>query len=163
MKNRLYLVIGLGVALRPLTTIMRSGLMECVRFGGLMAKRPMKTMVTTWLGMVVTTALVCATEPTWQDTLRSNVLVATSNFFCFVPIGNIGRTHYNVPVAAAKVLENRPSEELLPFLSDLRAKSDSNAASIVDQWEILFKQQADKDVLLQPGDKILVPQKRPNF
>jgi protein involved in polysaccharide export with SLBB domain len=40
--------------------------------------------------------------------------------------------------------------------------TNTNAITL-NMWDILFKQQADKDVVLQPGDWIRVPQKRPNF
>jgi hypothetical protein len=98
----------------------------------------MKTKVTVWFGIVIMAAAFAA-EPTWQDTLRSELGVATSSFFCFVPTGNIGRMHYCVPAAAGKVLENRTSEELLPFLSDLRASSDHNAALVVDNWTVIVR------------------------
>ena len=99
----------------------------------------MKATLTAWFGILIAASALAA-DQTWQVTLRSELRVATSNFFCYVPMGGPGRMHYNVPAAAAKVLESRKSEELLPFLSDLRARSEPPAASVVDQWALIVRQ-----------------------
>lgn len=50
------------------------------------------------------------------------------------------RMHYTVPAAAAKILESRTSEDVLPFLSHLRAASPPATAGIVEQWALIVRE-----------------------
>lgn len=71
----------------------------------------------------------------WQTTLRD----ALTNGYVFSPSGDIGIMFYTVPAAAAKILESRPSAELLPFLAKLRNEPPSWKAGIVDEWNNIVR------------------------
>ena len=99
----------------------------------------MKTTLTS-LAVILVAASALAAEENWQATLRNELHAATSNFLCCVPSLSGMRMHYRVPAAAAKILEGRRSEELLPFLSQLRAEPKPAAAGIVDQWTLVVRE-----------------------
>jgi hypothetical protein len=99
----------------------------------------MKTILTSWAAILVATSAFAA-EENWQATLRSELNVARSNSIWFMALYNIGRAHYKVPTAAGKILESRRSDELLPFLSQLRADPKPGAADIIDQWTVIVRE-----------------------
>jgi hypothetical protein len=98
----------------------------------------MKATFISWAAILVAASAFAAEQP-WQATLRSESRIATSNIFCNVPTVSGMRMHYTVPAKAARILESRPPEELLPFLSRLRAGFTPVTPGIVDQWTSLVR------------------------
>jgi hypothetical protein len=74
-----------------------------------------------------------AGETDWRITLRAATTNAAAPWMH--PFSEpIGTMNYTVPGDAAKILESRPTAELLPFLAKLRMEPPPWKAGIVDEW-----------------------------
>jgi hypothetical protein len=98
----------------------------------------MKATFISWAAILVAASALAAEQP-WQATLRSESRIAASNIFC-IPTFSGMQMHYTVPAPAAKILESRPPEEVLPFLSGLCGGSETASARITRDWALIVRE-----------------------
>lgn len=71
-----------------------------------------------------------AENKSWQKTLHDTL----TNNEEGIPMGDLGVAFYAVPTRVAVILEQRPKDELLPYLSTLRKEAPEWQAGTVDEW-----------------------------
>ena len=85
----------------------------------------------------LTTAFAHGEESEWQATLRSELQRCSDRVelhFLILHFSLHSAVNFQVIAPAAKILEERRREELLPYLSELRKNADQIGKDILDEW-----------------------------